>query len=191
MAGESILEAIRVAAACLDRAGHAYALIGGAALPAWGRIRATEDADVLVHLSSGADWIPAIVSALREAGFAHLDRADRRALGTMTVLSFWYPVRPHGFSVRLDVLVVEGPEYREVLDRAAVRRIDDLEVRVASCEDLVVLKLVSARPVDLADVRDLIAINREALDWEYLRSRAARAGVSAQLDAAAAECARD
>ncbi len=185
MASESILEAIRTAVACLDRAGYRYALIGGAAMPAWGRIRATEDADVLLHLNSAAVEIPAVVSALREAGFAHLDRADRRTLGDKIVLSFWYPARPHGFSIRLDVLVVERAEYRELLDRAVVRRIDGFEVRVASCEDLVLLKLASGRPVDVADVRDLLAINGAVLDWGYLRSRAAEAGVLAELEAAA------
>lgn len=84
MAGEGLLSALEAALRALDRVGLGCALVGGAALPAWGRIRATQDVDLLVGLSwssePGQRTIASLVSRLREEGFAHLERADRRRL---------------------------------------------------------------------------------------------------------------
>ena len=43
------------------------------------------------------------------------------------------------------------------------------------------MKLAAARPIDLADARELVEINRATLDEEYRRSRAHAAGLAAEL----------
>ena len=48
---------------------------------------------------------------------------------------------------------------------------------VAWCEDLILLMLAAERPIDLADARALIAVNRTDLDLQYLRSHAAGLGL--------------
>jgi hypothetical protein len=73
--------------------------------------------------------------------------------------------------------------YREIVDRAVVRSVDGFSVRVASCEDLILLKLAAGRPIDLADARELVEINREKLDMKYLESRAQTLGLAAELAA--------
>ena len=50
MAREAVLLAIQAATNALNGLGTTYALIGGAALPAWGPIRATADADILISI---------------------------------------------------------------------------------------------------------------------------------------------
>ncbi len=185
MRDEVLLSVIEGASRCLEELEVAYALVGGAAMPAWGRVRATADADFLVFLEPGSQpheqRLRVAIDAFRSAGFAHLERADRRQIEDKCILSFWYPVRPHGYSVRLDLIVVSDPTYREVVDRAVVRSVDGLSVRVASCEDLILLKLAAGRPIDLADARELVELNRATLDVDYLESRAQALGLGADL----------
>ena len=188
MLGDSLLAALEAAANALAAAGIRHALVGGAALPAWGRIRATGDADVLISAGLGSPEITArlqeIVAALRGGGFAHLDRADRRRIEDKTVLHFWFPLRPQGISVRLDLIAGEGPEYDELLDRAVRRKINGFDIPVASCEDLILLKLAAGRAIDLADVQELLKINGPNLDRIYLRSRAASRRLEKKLEEA-------
>ncbi len=121
MAGEGLLPAIEAAASTLLGLGIRHALIGGAAMAAWGRVRSTADADFLICLEvdtgEGQTALSAIVDSLREAGFAHLEKADRRRIEDTTFLHFWYPIRPLSYSIRLDILVGKEAEYGEVLDR--------------------------------------------------------------------------
>lgn len=185
MAGEAVLRVLEAAVRALDAARVPHAVIGGAALPAWGRIRATADADVLVVPQrtgpSGGEVLTRIVGALREAGFAHMDRADRRRIGDREVLHFWFPIPEYSLSVRLDLLVSESAEERGIIERAVLRKVDGIEVRVACCEDLIFLKLASGRPVDLADARDLFSLNRAQLDLDGMRTMAADRGLAREL----------
>ena len=50
MANEVVLPVIEEAIRSLDDLNLSYALVGGAAMPAWGRIRATADVDILLVL---------------------------------------------------------------------------------------------------------------------------------------------
>jgi len=190
-ASRGVLTALEEAAVqAFESAGRRYALIGGAALPAWGRVRATADADLLV--GSAADTLDVAVSALREGGFAHMSRADRREIDDKVVLHFWFPLRDVGVSVRVDVIAGVGDEtsYEDVLARAVVRQLDGLRLRVATCEDLILLKLSAGRAIDLADARELFAINQDDLDLGYLEAHARRQGLAkavADLRSAAEE----
>jgi predicted nucleotidyltransferase len=104
----------------------------------------------------------------------------------MTVLHFWYPLRPEGLSIRVDLLAGGTGHAREAVARAVVRKIDGSAVKVASCEDLILLKLAAGRPIDVADARELLAINRGSLDRAALEARAASLGLADALRAIAA-----
>ncbi|MBI4604252.1 MAG: nucleotidyl transferase AbiEii/AbiGii toxin family protein [Planctomycetes bacterium] len=188
MLPETILTALEAASRALSESGARYALIGGAALPAWGRTRATADADILVGLGGsaeqGASAQAAVVGALRAAGFAHLEKADRRRIEDKVVLHFWFPLREQGYSIRLDVIAAGGPEYEEILSRASPRKVNGFSVPVASCEDLVLLKLAAGRLIDRVDVQELLAINKDSLDRTYLETRAARRNLAKELEEA-------
>ena len=185
MAANAVLLALEAASAALSSVGVRHALVGGAALPAWGRIRATADADLYLSVDSSQpsrdDLFSTLVRALRGAGFAHLERADRRRIDGLWILHFWFPIRDHGFSIRVDLIADSGPAAEEILDRASLRRVNDFSVPVASCEDLVLLKLAAGRAVDIADAQALLDTNREAIDMTYLETRAASRSLSEAL----------
>ena len=185
MATESLVSVIEAAARCLEGVGFKYALVGEAAMPAWGRIRATQDADIFLYVDPselGLDAaLTSLVGAMRSAGFAHLEVADRCSLGDKQVLFFWFPFRPEGFSLRVDVLVSDRPLYSEIVERAVLKKIDGQRVPIASCEDLILMKLGAGRAVDIADARELAAINKSSIDQAYLRSRATAWGLSREI----------
>ncbi len=76
----------------------------------------------------------------------------------------------NGAGVRLDFLFAAYPFEKVMIDRAAVRRLGSVDVRVASLEHLILLKLTSARSKDREDVRLLLESYGRQLDWEYLLS---------------------
>lgn len=188
MAHDTVLSALKASVACLEELGVRYALVGGAAMPAWGRARATADADILIYLDpsihSEAQAIVGLVKSFRDHGFAHLEKADRRKLADKTILHFWFPLRPQGISVRVDLLLGRAPEYKEMVGQAVARKLNDFSAQVASCEDLILLKLAAGRAIDLADIEDLIQINKPTLDKAYLDLRAVRMKLSRELEEA-------
>jgi hypothetical protein len=68
MAGEYLLGALRAGVRALGAAGVDYALFGGVAVNAWGRIRATRDAGIL-QSADQADFTPAAAMAVSRMRF--------------------------------------------------------------------------------------------------------------------------
>lgn len=56
--------------------------------------------------------------ALRQHGFAHLERADSMRIDDKRILHFWSPLRPAGVSVRVDLLVGDAAEHARFVERA-------------------------------------------------------------------------
>ena len=118
----SLRAALHAAVEALEDSGVPFALFGGAALPVWGRERGTRDADFIVPVT-GDDEAERLVEAMRNAGFAHHRRADRRLLGELLVLHFWYPLRDVGLSLRVDLVfsAVESDAARILEEKFAPR----------------------------------------------------------------------
>jgi predicted nucleotidyltransferase len=159
----------------LEGGGIDYMLIGGYVLPMYGRIRTTLDIDFAVALTT-------------EAGFSRfLEEADIAGY-TVSLGSFKNPVcllldRATGYELEIwrqpDGVVWDG----ETLRRR--RRVDlaGVEVWIISPEDFIVSKLARSDRgvIDEQDVKSVLERDGVALDWSYLRGRAERAGVWAQL----------
>ena len=68
-------------------------------------------------------------------------------------------------------IVLAGPGLEDLfLERAQVRDVDGVAVRVASPEDLIVMKILAGRDKDMDDVRAVIAGQGSRLDVEYVRT---------------------
>ena len=55
-----------------------------------------------------------------------------------------------------------------MLARVHVRTIEDIQVQVASPEDIIVMKILAGRPKDLDDVRSIVAGLGAQLDTGYI-----------------------
>jgi hypothetical protein len=144
-------------AVLLERAAVAYAVIGGHAVNAWLEPRATMDVDVTVYADAAGQQ--RLRSVLIEAGctmthehgaalpsgpdFVRFASADRRLV--------------------VEIQAAKTDFQRELVDRA-IKGEDGL--RVATPEDLIVLKLLAYRPKDRIDLEGLLRLPN--LDWTYV-----------------------
>ncbi len=139
-----------------------YALIGGLALLQHARTRTTEDVDIMLTAPQIA--LPGLFEALQARGCTidlYKNLRELRDDG-YTAIAF------RGVIIDLMTPLVEA--YRHVLDRAQPVRISNFDVRVATAEGLIVMKLMAMRPQDQADIRDLLLAQFGRLDLDYIRA---------------------
>ena len=159
----------------LEVQGIDYMLIGGYVLPLYGRIRTTLDIDFAVALTT-------------EAGFTRFLEEAERADYSASLGSFKNPVcllhdRATDYEIEIwrqpDGVVWDG----ETLRRRRRATLAGVEVWMISPEDFIVSKLARSDRgvIDEQDVKSVLEREDVALDWGYLRGRAERAGVWAQL----------
>lgn len=137
-----------------------YMLIGGIANAVWGEPRATVDVDVTIAVDE--PLIPATIGRLAEhVRFAVADPVS--FVGRTRVL----PIDTRS-GVRADVIFALLPFEMSALRRARSVRLAGRDVRVVTPEDLIVMKIISERPRDLADAEGLTRRRIHELDLDYL-----------------------
>jgi predicted nucleotidyltransferase len=155
-----------------------YMLIGGYALPFYGRIRATLDVDLAVAVK-GEKELKQLRGWLESAGFevtlyspsnpvqVVVDRKEK--------VEFELWLKPDG-------VVFDGETLRR---RKRVKLSEGFEVWIISAEDFIVNKL--ARPdrgaVDEQDVKSVLVRQEGKLDTKYLQKRAKQTQVQPLLEA--------
>lgn len=139
-----------------------YAVIGAHAVNAWIEPRFTADVDVTAQVDR--DQLRALVAALERAGLSIESEHGAALPSGPDFVRFASPDR---------LLVVEIQGAKTALQRDVIRRAIPIanDVRVATPEDLILLKLIANRPKDRADLAGLVRL--PDLDWSYV-DRAAR-----------------
>ena len=144
------------------RHGLPYMVIGGQAVLVHGEPRLTRDIDITVGV--GVDGIDRVLSLVAELGLKPLPDDPRAfALETMVV-----PAVDQGSGIRVDLILSFTPYEAEAIGRAQEVPMGTGSVRVATAEDLVVLKIFAGRPRDLEDVR-MILVRKPDLDRAYVQ----------------------
>lgn len=146
----------------LNRAQARYVIVGGFAAVMHGVPRVTGDIDLIIDLAPAE--AEKALRALLQLGlrtplpvdpllFANpIHRDDWIKTKGMTVFSLYDP-QPGGPTVDL---FVENPiPFNALWDRSKTIYLQNQPARVCSITDLIELKLKSARPVDLEDIRTL------------------------------------
>lgn len=160
--GQTLRRAFEALVATFNQRGVRYAIIGGVALIQYARVRTTDDIDALLSVPQVA--LPGLFEELRQRGFTvDLERSIRELRDEgITVIRFR--------DVIVDLLQPVIPAYGRVLDRAITVQIAGQTVRLCSPEGLIVTKLTAMRPQDEADIQELLATHRGALDLEFVRA---------------------
>ena len=158
-----IEELITKIAQCLDRDEIPYMIIGGQAVLLYGTPRLTRDIDITLGIDT--DKFRLIEGVCRKSGLKIL------------------PENPEDFARETKVLPAEEPESRirvdfifsfteyeaQAIKRAKKVLINDYTVKFASCEDVIIHKMVAARAVDVEDVKNILIKNNKTIDLEYIR----------------------
>ncbi|MBL8922317.1 MAG: nucleotidyltransferase [Myxococcaceae bacterium] len=161
------------------RARHArVVLIGGLGVIAWGRIRATEDIDLVVD-RGGFDEDR---EALAKVAFTFSDEVRADPADSEPDVGFF---ATSGESpVGLDVFYGKTEFEQAVLETAKTVNLGGLTVEVASAEALIVYKLLADRLKDRPDVQylfDAAAASRRPLNWTFLEKWCAWWGIDERL----------
>jgi hypothetical protein len=174
----------------LDSLGIRYAIGGSIASALYGTVRFTRDADITVQpFSPLADRL---YELLKDEFYVSREAMEEalRSQGSFNVIHF-------ETAFKID-LFIQGPGEFEgrLVDRRRVMRLSDVSQRdvcVVSPEDIILLKLrwfretggMSQRQWD--DVLGVLAVQGEALDFEYLKDSAGKLGLEELLTRAKAE----
>ncbi|MDI6873781.1 nucleotidyl transferase AbiEii/AbiGii toxin family protein [Candidatus Solincola sp.] len=147
----------------LDRRDIPYMVIGGQAVLLYGEPRLTRDIDIT--LGVGPEKAADIVGLAGELDLRILVEDPLEFAGSTFVL----PCREEKTGIRLDFIFSRSSYEEQALRRTNVVRIQDVEVKFASLEDLIIHKVIAGRPRDLEDVKVVLARNQE-FDRDYVLS---------------------
>ncbi len=156
-----------------------YCLFGGLAMQAYKRIRSTMDIDLI--LSVNDEKVQELISSLEKENFRFDSKKGIVKIGNFEFLRFIYADKGSGIDVFVDIVTAKTEYQKEIIRRRQRLKIFDIEFYIATCEDLVLLKILASRPVDKADAQSLIEENMKELDRNYLFKWAQRLGIFRQM----------
>jgi hypothetical protein len=150
----------------LDAAGVAYMVVGSLSSNVYGIPRSTKDADFVVEL--GNTQVTAVMGHLGN-GYT-LD--PQMSFETITA-TFRYRIKhvASAFMVEL-FLVSDDPHDRERFARRRLAKYAGHDVYVATAEDVIITKLRwsrhGKRAKDVDDVRSVISVRGDQIEWNYV-----------------------
>ncbi len=148
----------------LQRRDMVFALVGGIAASLRGRLRATEDIGLI--LMTDVDGALQLASELDGTPFGPLFPEFEKVVRRAYILALEH--RPTG--VPIDLAIGSSGFEQQVVSRASQVEVADSSIRVATAEDLILMKLLADRPQDHQDISGIIAAQRTAIDWKYCES---------------------
>jgi len=158
----ALLAAARDVFSVLHDAGVRACLIGALAVQRWGQPRATADVDVSA-LAPYGDEAGALDALLRRF-------APRQPNAKAFAIEYRVLLIASDQGVPIDVALAAFPFELEALDRASAwEPMPGIVLPTCSAEDLIVYKLVAARPQDLVDIEGIIRRQGHRLDVEPIR----------------------
>jgi hypothetical protein len=173
----------------LNQQGAPYMIVGSLAINFYCVPRSTQDADIVVKspLVEVARQVSQSVSGMRfdpQLGFESVTATKKLVLTT----------QQHDFQVELFEL--SGDEHDQLrFSRRVAVEVLGRKTLIATVEDMIVTKLRwsqhAGREKDMADARNLIAVQQERIDWAYVELWSERHGTRQLLDRLRDECTRD
>ncbi len=137
-------------------------VIGGQAVLLYGEPRLTKDIDITLGLGiEGLDKIKAVTDSLSLKML--VQDPDDFVKKTMVL-----PVLDEPSGIRVDFIFSFSAYEKQAIDRVTKVNMDNVIVRYAALEDLVIHKIIANRPRDIEDVRVILLKNPE-YDKVYIK----------------------
>ena len=138
-----------------------YAVVGGLAVVCYGSLRTTIDIDITIlceideltkiHNSLPEEFVPLVSDSL-----------------SFFSQNFVLPVIYKSLNTRVYVIAGLTRFDKDMISRRKRIKFKDVSFYVCSLEDLIIYKLFANRFQDIADIEELIKINKSHLDIKYL-----------------------
>ena len=150
-------------ARALNRREIEYMIIGGQAVLIYGEFRLTRDIDIT--LGVGEERLQEILDLATELRLhVSVEHPQEFVRDTMVL-----PCLDPASDIRIDFIFSNSEYERQALQRVHRVSLGEEEICYASLEDLVIHKMITARPRDLEDVRSILLKNQN-VDQEYIQS---------------------
>lgn len=154
---------IKNVAQALDSRSIPYMVIGGQAVLIYGRPRLTRDIDITLGIDVDAfGLIEQLLTTLKLKSLT----SDPQSFAAKTRV---LPTEEPKSKYRVDFIFSFSSYERQALQRATRVTMKGYPIRFASCEDLIIHKMVAGRAIDEEDVKSVLARNRDVLDLKYVR----------------------
>jgi len=140
-----------------------YMVIGGQAVLVYGRPRMTRDIDITLGID--ADGFALVEKACKKLKLEMLPEKPENFAKETRVL----PAEEKKSGIRVDFIFSFSEYERQSLKRTRQVKIDDYPVKFASCEDVIIHKMVAGRAIDEEDVRSMIVKNKKSINLKYVR----------------------
>ncbi len=157
-----IQKLIKEIAESLDEERIPYMIIGGQAVLIYGRPRLTRDIDITLGID--ADDFVLVEKTCKKLNLKMLPENPKNFAKETNVL----PAEEPTSGIRIDFIFSFSPYETQALKRAKEIIIDNYPVKFASCEDVIIHKMVAARAVDAEDVKSILIKNKDSIDLEYI-----------------------
>ncbi len=147
---EPLLDALDALQKLLSRFGDKGVIIGGAAVGILGKARFTEDVDAMFLLSS--EGLTRLLELAKEEGIEpRIENAVDFARKNRVLL-----LRHALTDTSIDISLGALPFEKEMVERSSLYEVDEnLQLRLPTPEDLIIMKAVAHRPKDLEDIRTI------------------------------------
>lgn len=125
-------------------------IIGGIAASLLGRPRLTADLDALFLLS--IDEIPHLIKSANEEGIVpRMENVEEFAKKHRVLL-----LRHRESGTNIDISLGILPFEEEAVEHSRLYQVSSLSIRLPTPEDLIILKAVAHRPIDMSDIKAII-----------------------------------
>ncbi len=150
--GSRFEQALTELTAFLDGCGAPAAVIGGIAVVAWGFGRSTLDIDVAIAFAPSR--VASLLKRMEAAGFeARIPDAAAFARENLVLL-----MRHSQTGVDVDVSLAQLDFEKDALHHSEQRPFGSVLIRVPRATDLIIYKMLAARPRDIQDVEELVSL---------------------------------
>ncbi len=146
----------------LERSGTPYAVVGGYAVAAWGKLRATRDVDLLCEVKD----LDSLKLSMQSEGLVFEHRVGDVDDPISDVIRINVSSGEDVYDIDLLAGIRGAPA--GLLQRARTVQIEKLTLKVASPEDMIILKLLAGSALDLEDARGILRVQNQNLDRSLL-----------------------
>lgn len=159
-------EIVVAAIGALERSGVGYMVVGSLSVNLYAIPRSTQDADFVVDMSESA-----LREIMRQLGpDFHLEPQARFETVTATTRHI---INTSDRFFRVEIFQLSSdPHDRERFARRRRVKVLTRETYAPTCEDVIIMKLrwsrQGARSKDVDDVRNIIAVRSDKIDWDYV-----------------------
>ena len=174
-----ILRALKKIVEVLEKEDIDYCLFGGLAMQVYKRIRATKDIDLIVSFALENPF--ELINRIERAGFNFDKKKGVIKINGFKLLRFIYNDEDTGFEIFIDLVITKGEFQKQILNRKTKTDFLGIKVNIASLEDLILLKFLANRPIDIVDASVLLEENKKGIDKIYLKTWAKRLDIEDKL----------